>query len=211
MKTNKEILEIIFKDLETNKGIKWPKVWNAKINREKLIECWADKNIVVWKYFNYYRNSECSAALTKIFKVLNKSNSERWKGFILNLYEYKHCYYCNTILSKKEFGTNKTRFYNLSDECKECEKEISALKYSKNKAYYKNNAIKYKLSKLNRTPSWANKNSIKEIYKDCPGGYHVDHKIPLQGNLVSGLHVENNLQYLTAEDNLAKSNKYEVV
>lgn len=61
-----------------------------------------------------------------------------------------------------------------------------------------------------RTPAWADQEKIKEIYKNCPKGYHVDHIIPLRGNLVSGLHIETNLQYLTAEDNLKKSNKWSI-
>lgn len=49
---------------------------------------------------------------------------------------------------------------------------------------------------------------IRGIYNKCPEGYHVDHEIPLQGKLVCGLHVEDNLQYLTATENMKKGNKY---
>lgn len=40
--------------------------------------------------------------------------------------------------------------------------------------------------------------------------WHVDHVIPLQGALVSGLHVPNNLQVIRGLDNIKKKNRYEV-
>ena len=66
---------------------------------------------------------------------------------------------------------------------------------------------KRRAEKLSATPKWANLEKIKEKYKNCPKGYHVDHYFPLQGKNVCGLHVENNLQYLTAEQNISKGNK----
>lgn len=59
------------------------------------------------------------------------------------------------------------------------------------------------------TPPWADMNKIKEIYMNCPAGWHVDHIIPLKargisGRVASGLHCEANLQYLPARDNQRK-------
>ncbi len=67
----------------------------------------------------------------------------------------------------------------------------------------------YTLRKENAIPPWADLLKIKEIYKNCPPTYHVDHIVPLKGQYVCGLHVENNLQYLPATENLKKRNKYE--
>ncbi len=68
---------------------------------------------------------------------------------------------------------------------------------------------KRKAAKKQRTVGWTDDLVIQMIYEDCPEGYQVDHIIPLQGEKVSGLHVAWNLQYLTAEENLKKGNKYD--
>ncbi len=57
------------------------------------------------------------------------------------------------------------------------------------------------------TPKWADLKAMYEFYLNCPEGYHVDHIIPLNGKTVSGLHTIENLQYLSAIENLRKSNK----
>jgi hypothetical protein len=81
--------------------------------------------------------------------------------------------------------------------------------------YKKNNRGKYRFYSASRraleamaTPCWSDLDQIKEIYLNCPEGHQVDHIIPLKGKLVCGLHVPENLQYLTKEDNLKKSNKH---
>ena len=67
---------------------------------------------------------------------------------------------------------------------------------------------KRELAVEQRIPPWANLGAIRQIYEGCPPGYHVDHAIPLHGRTVSGLHVEGNLQYLLALDNLKKGNRH---
>ena len=77
---------------------------------------------------------------------------------------------------------------------------------------------KYKLAKKGRVPSWVSaedKRIMQEIYdlaalRTTVTGikHHVDHIIPLQGTIVSGLHVPNNLRVIPWYENLAKSNTF---
>lgn len=68
---------------------------------------------------------------------------------------------------------------------------------------------KRQAAKQQRLPAWADLEAIKRFYENRPDGTQVDHKIPLRGRTVSGLHVVENLQYLTPEENLLKNNNFE--
>lgn len=122
-------------------------------------------------------------------------------GYLLHKYGYKFCGHCNLVKELDQFSKNSSHSKGYNTHCKSCYKDTTR---SYQRAYQKAR----RALKINRLPSWADLSKIKEIYKNCPEGYHVDHIIPLQGTNVSGLHVENNLQYLTAQENLQKHNKF---
>lgn len=68
-----------------------------------------------------------------------------------------------------------------------------------------------------RTPAWADMCEIKKIYEECDRitkmtgiQHHVDHIVPLQGEIVSGLHIHTNLQIITATENYVKNNNWSV-
>jgi len=79
---------------------------------------------------------------------------------------------------------------------------------SKVEGYRRGRCQKYRTNKLHRTPKWADEDAIQTMYARCPDKYTVDHIYPLQGALISGLHVLENLQYLTRSENCSKSNAF---
>jgi hypothetical protein len=114
-------------------------------------------------------------------------------------------------------------------------REYSRQWHLKNKArnnaqkaeYRKNNLHKHaakemrrRLAKTNQTPSWLGVDElwmIEQAYelaalrtKMLGIAFEVDHIIPLQGKLVSGLHVPENLQVISATENRSKYNRFEV-
>lgn len=78
--------------------------------------------------------------------------------------------------------------------------------YASNRQHWNGLCAKRRAAKLQRTPPWSETEAIQQFYRNCPAGMTVDHIIPLQGELVSGLHVLKNLQYLTHSANSKKSN-----
>ena len=72
-------------------------------------------------------------------------------------------------------------------------------------------------AKLQRTPAWLTEDDfwmIQEAYalaalrtKLFGFPWHVDHILPLQGKVVSGLHVPINLQVIPGKDNVRKGNR----
>ena len=71
--------------------------------------------------------------------------------------------------------------------------------------------------KIQATPSWADQEAITALYAEAQRlteatgiQFHIDHEVPLNSDVVCGLHVETNLQLLPWYENLAKSNKFEI-
>lgn len=77
---------------------------------------------------------------------------------------------------------------------------------------------KRRAAKLQRTPAWltdidyehiSNEYKLASLLTKVTGSpWHVDHIIPLQGKLVSGLHVPSNLRAILGIKNVLKSNAY---
>lgn len=122
------------------------------------------------------------------------------------------------LYKKKHYKNNKDKYINQAityyNDNKETRRIQIKTRYEKikftpeNRNQKKLYAANRRAALFNRTPVWADLNKINEIYTNCPEGYHVDHIIPLRGKYISGLHIPENLQYLTAEENLKKSNKF---
>lgn len=84
-----------------------------------------------------------------------------------------------------------------------------------NRSVHSANSAAYRADRFQRVPPWADRGAIADVYQRASflteilgDPYHVDHIIPLHGEVVSGLHVHTNLQILEAADNLTKSNKF---
>ena len=142
-----------------------------------------------------------SVAIVKYLWPEKPKSNAKVCSYLLAKYELKYCPNCKQVKEQELFSRNSSKPSGFNTHCKTCYLETT-------RNYQRNYQKIRKLLKVDRIPAWADLAKIKEIYLNCPKGYHVDHIIPLQGELVSGLHVENNLQYLTAKDNLEKHNKF---
>lgn len=109
------------------------------------------------------------------------------------------------------FQRNKEKNYAAAkrwrDRNPEKQKQILQDDYLARKHEWPAYVAKRRAKLLQAIPAWADLEKIKSVYEECPAGMHVDHIIPLQGKTVSGLHVHNNLQYLTPVENMRKGNR----
>lgn len=94
------------------------------------------------------------------------------------------------------------------------QKEMARKNYLRNRHLFIAGSKKRKLTQSRNMPFWADSKKIREFYKEAARltlktgvKHHVDHIIPLNGKYVSGLHIPQNLQVITAQENLKKGNK----
>jgi len=154
-------------------------------------------------------------------EIREDKQSRPWFNYLCSLISKKRCSCCGLVLDYSAFTNKSSLKDGLDDRCRLCKKSYRILNKDNiskvQKEYYNNHTTEYnfyranhRAAKLKATPNWANLITIKEIYRTCPEGYHVDHIVPLQNDLVCGLHCEFNLQHLPASENLSKSNKFEI-
>lgn len=123
------------------------------------------------------------------------------------------CCECANLDQQRYYRQNPDKYKKLTVEYREREENKDKVRriqrnyYARNSDKIRAEAKTIRGERALRVPKWAKFDKIKEIYKNCPQGYEVDHVLPLQGNTVSGLHVHNNLQYLPVSENRSKHNK----
>lgn len=158
---------------------------------------------------------------------INNSNKRHYHKNNKKINKKRRKDYLKNIEKRKEQG----RLYRTENREKECKRHAKYMaekteSYKASQKKYRSNhpekgsaaAASRRAKKLLATPIWLTIEQLVEISalylkakilsKNTGIKHHVDHIAPLQGKNVRGLHVPWNLQILTAEENIRKSNKF---
>jgi hypothetical protein len=144
-------------------------------------------------------------------KITYQANAEKIRA------RRKEWYYSNLEVARTDAKARSAEWRKLNPN--HAGTKIAKQKWKEtNIGKVRADTVKRRLSKMQRTPKWLTAIDlwmIEETYelaalrtKITGFSWHVDHKIPLQGKLVSGLHTPYNLQVIPGKDNIAKANKY---
>jgi hypothetical protein len=163
----------------------------------------------------------CSCKVQKLIDNFSR-NSSRKDGHNT---ECKSCVKNYQLIHKKQIADKKKVYYETNkhhivqyNQTNKTRIAIVKSQYQKeNRDKVNATAAKRRAVKLKATPNWLTKEDIQKIeqfyteaqkLKNITGqDYHVDHIIPLQSEIVCGLHVPWNLQVIAAKENRSKSNR----
>ncbi len=164
------------------------------------------------------KNKESLKIKTKEYKLSNPEKVKEWKK---NWSKTEKGIEYNKIYQRTIRKNGKTK--HIEEKYRNKNKEIIALRIEswrlKNLDKKSEYESKRRASKLSAKPSWYSEiddfvaqeaHSLAKLREKLTGiKWHVDHVIPLRGKTVCGLHCWNNLQVITAKQNLQKGNFFE--
>lgn len=148
-----------------------------------------------------------------------EKNQEKWKEYYRQYgidnaearKEYRKKYYQDPAVKARHKNTCKAWNESHIDETKLYHQQH----YRENTAYYIAKDLKRSKAERVATPAWCNLTKCQEFYaearrltKETGIAHEVDHIDPIQGELVCGMHVHNNLQILTFKENNLKRHKF---
>ena len=164
----------------------------------------------------YTNNAMCTVCSKKYARAYEEPKEKKQARYLRN----REAYLEN---KKRYYEENKAEIRAKQNKYREENREMFA---KMNRQWRKNNPERARLNdvrcryrRYRAIPSWLTdeqQQQINEIYKECKKmtmqtgiEHHVDHIIPIHGKSVSGLHVPENLQILTASENCSKKNAFE--
>jgi 5-methylcytosine-specific restriction endonuclease McrA len=193
----------------------------TKCGETKPVDLFYKRSDQVGKFTSHCRACKRSHDNAHVAKPeTKKKRSEYAKKYrsnpenILKQNQYRYFYYRTEEYRSR--GSEKAKNRRLDPEIAKKIREYDVIRAKQNPAYFAFKTRSRKAKKLQRTPQWMNAAhhfEIECVYKYCSVlraiglDYEVDHVIPLQGKIVSGLHLPWNLQVLHASENARKGNR----
>lgn len=165
-----------------------------KANRQKVVE--------------FKRCCSCKERLPSALFNSNKTKAD-WLASQCRACDskYKKEYYKSDHVKEREAVRLKEFAVRNKDHLKEYRREYYSRPDVKRKKNI--NAINSQKRQKDRIPSWEDVSLIKEFYEMArDAGLEVDHIIPLNSNVVCGLHCVDNFQMLTRKENASKGNRF---
>jgi hypothetical protein len=155
------------------------------------------------RFFNYKKCCRCAEFLNMDIMFGNTKDPARKDGKV------SQCKLCQRVedaaWTEKNPEARRQQYDKIMNDPNLHVKKIEAVRLWKLKTNYRG---RQEEAYLARRPSWVDMPKMVKIIKECPIGYHVDHIIPMKGELVSGLDIPTNLQYLSATENMSKGNRF---